>query len=209
MQIPLEISFREVEKTETLENLINEEASKLEQVHNNLISCRVAIEKPHEHQQSGSPFRVRIDVRVPPGHELVVKQGLADYDMHAPLHAIIKDAFESSRRRLKKLVAQQRGEIKKHPQQETTAVVHKLFPEDDYGFLRTVDGQEVYFHRNSVLHNDFDRLKIGTGVRFVAEAGEKGLQASTVQIVDKPGARISESDESKPEPPLGWEDKEL
>ena len=34
---------------------------------------------------------------------------------------------------------------------------------------------EVYFHRNSVLHDDFDRLTIGMGVRYVAEDGEKGL----------------------------------
>jgi cold shock CspA family protein len=72
------------------------------------------------------------------------------------------------------------------------AVVEKLFPQDGYGFLRTVDGSEVYFHSHSVLHGDFERLEIGSGVRLVAEAGEKGLQASTVEIVDKRGSRIKE-----------------
>jgi cold shock CspA family protein len=46
--------------------------------------------------------------------------------------------------------------------------------------------EEVYFHRNSVLHGEFDRLAIGMGVRYTAEVGEKGLQATSVQIVDKP-----------------------
>jgi cold shock CspA family protein len=82
--------------------------------------------------------------------------------------------------------------------------VYKLFPEEGYGFLKTPDGREIYFHRNSVLNNEYDRLEIGTGVRFVAEVGEKGLQASTVLVVDKPGVRISKVKEPILEPPLGW-----
>jgi cold shock CspA family protein len=63
--------------------------------------------------------------------------------------------------------------------------VSKLFPDEGYGFLETPDGREVYFHRNSVLGADFDRLSIGTEVRFAEEEGEKGLQASTVTVVGK------------------------
>jgi cold shock CspA family protein len=43
----------------------------------------------------------------------------------------------------------------------------------------------VYFHRNSVLHGDFDRLSVGTEVRFSPEDGENGPQASSVQVVGK------------------------
>ena len=65
-------------------------------------------------------------------------------------------------------------------------IVDKLFIEQGYGFIRTIDtSDEVYFHKNSVLHNDFSRIKIGTGVRFVSEIGQKGLQASSVEIIDK------------------------
>ena len=35
--------------------------------------------------------------------------------------------------------------------------------------------------------NDFDRLEIGTGVQWHEEQGDKGPQASTVRIIDKPG----------------------
>jgi cold shock CspA family protein len=47
-------------------------------------------------------------------------------------------------------------------------------------------GEDVYFHKNSVLHNDFGRLTKGTGVRYNEEMGQKGLQASSLKIVDKP-----------------------
>jgi cold shock CspA family protein len=50
------------------------------------------------------------------------------------------------------------------------------------------DERQVYFHRNSVLHGDFERLAIGTEVRFSAEDGDDGPQASSVQIVAKLGA---------------------
>jgi cold shock CspA family protein len=89
---------------------------------------------------------------------------------------------------LERVVDKQRGAVKVHPQQQTQAVVEKIFREQQYGFLRTLDGQQVYFHRNSVLHKHWERLRVGTGVRYIPEVGEKGLQASTVEPIDKPGA---------------------
>jgi cold shock CspA family protein len=74
------------------------------------------------------------------------------------------------------------------------AYVTKLFRDKGYGFIETFEGRELYFHRNSVLHNDFNRLDVGTGVRFVAAEGDDGPQASTIQIVDKPGANLSVPD---------------
>ncbi|MFW5810675.1 MAG: HPF/RaiA family ribosome-associated protein, partial [Thermodesulfobacteriota bacterium] len=38
------------------------------------------------------------------------------------------------------------------------------------------------------------------------EQGEKGPQASTVQIVDKPGVRGPKTDEDPVEPPLDWQE---
>lgn len=187
MKVPLEIAFKGIPHTDEIETLIREEADKLERACRYLISCRVAVEKRQQHQEVGNPYRVRIDITVPPGHELVVKREPSKGDMHDPLEIVIKHAFASAVRQLRKLVEQQRGDVKTHPDQQVKAIVHKLFPQEGYGFLRTVDTQEeVYFHRNSVLHDDFDRLTIGLGVRYTAEVGEKGLQATSVQIVDMP-----------------------
>jgi cold shock CspA family protein len=191
MKVPLEIAFKGIEHTDEIEALIREEADKLERVCHYLIHCRVAIEKRQQHQEVGNPYRVRIDVTVPPGHELVVRREPSHGDMHDPLDIVLKHAFASATRQLRRLVEQQRGAVKVHPDQQVTAVVHKLFPQEGYGFLRRVDTQEeVYFHRNSVLHDEFDQLTIGMGVRYAAEVGEKGLQATSVQIVDTPRAPV-------------------
>jgi len=187
MKVPLEIAFKGIEHADEVETLIREEADKLERVCQYISSCRVAVERRQRHQEVGNPYRVRIDMTVPPGHELVVKREPSKGDMHDPLDIVIKHAFQAAARQLRKLVEQQRGNVKVHPDQQVMAVVHKLFPREGYGFLRTVDTQdEIYFHRNSVLHDDFDRLLIGLGVRYTAVLGEKGLQATSVQIVDKP-----------------------
>ena len=105
-----------------------------------------------------------------------------------PLEALIRRSFDSARRELEKIVDKQRGEIKIPAQQRSQAVIEKIFRDQQYGFLRAIDGQQVYFHRNSVLHNHWERLRVGTIVRYVPEMGEKGLQATTVELVDKRGA---------------------
>ncbi|RJQ62096.1 MAG: HPF/RaiA family ribosome-associated protein [Desulfobacteraceae bacterium] len=194
MRVPLEITFRDVDKTEGLEELIREKATKLEIVCQDMISCRVAIEKPQSHQRSGSPYRVRINMRIPPGHEIVAERKSGEGDLHDPLPKVIRSAFEAADKQLRALNAKRRRDVKSHPKQEVGAVVSKLFPEKGYGFLRSLDGREIYFHRNSIARDEFGRLEVGTGVRFVESMGEEGPQASTVQIVDKPGVSSPKSD---------------
>ena len=186
MQMPLEISYRDVEKTDHIESLVRQKVAKLEQICDYMISCRVAIEQSQQRQQTGNPYRVRIIVRVPPEHEMVVTRVSAKEDREEPLPTVIRKAFEAMRRQLQELVELQRAEVKNHPETEVSALVEKIFPQDDYGFLKTLDGRQVYFHRNSVLHGEFERLEIGTGVRYTEELGEKGPQATTVEIEDKP-----------------------
>jgi cold shock CspA family protein/ribosome-associated translation inhibitor RaiA len=188
MQGPIELSFKGIQKTKDVEDLIYEKVAKLEQICDHMISCRITVEKPQRYQRTGSPFRVCIDMTITPGHELVVKHKSTEGNLHDPLPSVLREAFNAALRQLKELVQRQQGEVKTHFEQQPAAFVAKIFPEEKYGFLKTVNGREIYFHKNSVLHNDFDHLEVGMGVRFVAELGEKGPQASTVEIVDKQGA---------------------
>jgi cold shock CspA family protein/ribosome-associated translation inhibitor RaiA len=187
MQEPLEIVFRDVPRTEALENLISEEIGKLEKVHTNITGARVAVEKRQSHQWGGSPLLVRVELHVPPSHHLVAEHCPGEGGRHDSLETIIRSTFKAARRRLSKLVEKERGETKTHPEQELRGVVTKLFPEEGYGFLESIEGREVYFHKNSVLQDGFDSLEIGTGVAFTEETGASGPQASTVRVVDSRG----------------------
>jgi hypothetical protein len=48
---------------------------------------------------------------------------------------------------------------------------------ENHGFVETSGGEEIYFHRNSVI-GSFDDLSVGNEVRLVISEteGEKGLQ---------------------------------
>jgi cold shock CspA family protein len=62
-----------------------------------------------------------------------------------------------------------------------------MFTDQGYGFIRNLEGREIYFHRNAVLGEEFDNLKIGAGVRWTEQEGDKGSQASSVRVVDQRG----------------------
>ena len=194
MQVPVEVSFRGVERTHAMERLIDEQAAKLEQLCDHIVSLRVSVEKLQEHQKIGNPFRVRAIARIPPGHELVAARDPTERDLHDPLDKVIRETFHALGRQVKEVNERQKRHVKRHPEQETMGVISKLFPREGYGFILTPEGQEVYFHQNSVLHRDYERLVIGAGVRYHEEMGEKGAQASTVELVDKPAGNLARGD---------------
>jgi cold shock CspA family protein len=86
------------------------------------------------------------------------------------------------RRRLQDYSRQQEGSIKSI-QKMAEGTVKEIFPDEGYGFLESTDDRQIYFNGASVLDGHFSRLRVGTGVRFAEETGEKGPQASTVKIV--------------------------
>ena len=183
MQVPLEIAFRDDTKSEPVETLIREKVDKLHQICDYMTSCRVVVAKPQEHQRTGNPYRVRVDIRVPPGHQVVVKREPGEGDMHEPLEAVVRDVFDSAWRSLKELTEKQRGDVKKHPEQEAVAIVEDIARDEEYGFLKTIDGRRIYFHANSVLNEDWDNLRLGASVRFDWEMGNDGPQATSVHVI--------------------------
>ena len=110
MQLPLDISYRGVEKSDQLDALIRDKASRLDRFCDHISRCDVVVEQPNHAQHSGNPFRVRIDVTVPPGHELVADERQNAHEMHEPLSKVINDAFKAMERQLKTLVEKQRRE---------------------------------------------------------------------------------------------------
>lgn len=183
MKIPLQITFQDIPPSDAVEAKIREAAAKLEKFYPDIMSCRAVVSAPQKRQRTGKHYHVRLDVSVP-GKELVVNREPGDRDAHVDIYVAIRDAFTAMERMLRDHSRQKQGMIK----QDVTAPhgrVSKLFPKEGYGFIETPGGAEIYFHRNSVLNNGFSKLKAGTEVRYAEEEGEKGPQASTVEIVGK------------------------
>jgi len=183
MQTPLQIAFRGLEGSEATRGLIEEKVVWLEQYYDRITGCRVVVEAPHRHHRHGNQYLVRIDLKVPAG-EIVVNREPPQRSESRDLVVAIRDAFDAARRKLEEHVRRHRQEVKNH-EPPPHARVSQLFAEEDYGFLTTADGREVYFHRRAVLNGGFDELAVGSEVSFVEEAGDKGPQASTVRPVGR------------------------
>ena len=119
MTIPLEISFRGIESNEAVKNLIRQQVARLERVCNYMVSCRVSLERRSE--QARSPYLVRIDIKIPPSHQLIIKETSTVGNKEQPLATVIRQAFDSARRKLDKLVDLQHGKVKSH-------ISHKAVP---------------------------------------------------------------------------------
>ncbi|MBD3242079.1 MAG: HPF/RaiA family ribosome-associated protein [Chitinivibrionales bacterium] len=189
MNVPVTISFRNMPKPQYLEDLIREKSQKLEEFCDYVSSCRVSIEKVNVYQSKGRPYRIRLDITVPPGHEIVVDRDPNRGDPHISLESDIRDAFGAAYRQVKELKQKQNRHVKTHPQQQPEAIVEQVPDVDGTGTLRTLDGRAVVFHRNSVLHHELERLNRGTAVWFAEDPESELPRATTVRIIEKPGVK--------------------
>jgi ribosomal subunit interface protein len=183
MQVPLEIVFHNVDRSAAVEEAVRERVAKLEKFVHDIISCRVTIEAPHRHQQQGNLYAVRIDLRYP-GSELVANRSPTADHAHEDVYVALRDAFKAARRQLQDYQRVRRGDVKPH-KSPPHAVIANIDRARGCGRLRTPDGREIYFHRNSVVNADFDGLEPDMEVRFSEEAGDEGPQASSVHLMGK------------------------
>lgn len=59
--------------------------------------------------------------------------------------------------------------------------IKRLVRDRGFGFIRSADGQEIFFHRTSLQNLSFDSLREGEKVEFEMEQGEKGPRAISVR----------------------------
>lgn len=177
MQRPLEVIFRNMPHSPELEAEVREHAERLERFFDHVTGCQVIVEAPHHHHRQGNLYVVRIHISVP-RRELVVDRDPGRDHAHEDVHVALRDAFDKARRQLEDYVRELRGDVKHH-EPPAHGRITRLF--EDYGFIATPDGREIYFHQHSVLGEPFEALEVGHEVQFVEEAGDEGPQAASVR----------------------------
>jgi ribosome-associated translation inhibitor RaiA len=100
MKAPLQITFRDVPRSTEIEDRIRAKAAKLDRFYDRITGCRVVVDAPHRHRQSGNLFHVRIDLSVP-GDEIVVNREPHKHQQHEELTVAIRDAFKAAERQLR------------------------------------------------------------------------------------------------------------
>lgn len=183
MQVPLQITYNNMGKSEALETAIRKRVDKLVRKYAQIISCHVVVDAPLQSQRKGGLYRVRVDINCPEGKVAVNREPPAKRQAHGDVYVALRDAFNAADRQLDQYSCRRRGQVKTH-EETPYGQISYLSPMEDYGKITSPDNREIYFHRNSVLNADFDSLTIGTRVRFTEVAGDKGPQASSVRIVD-------------------------
>lgn len=181
--IPLQVIFRHLDVSEALEAKVREKIDKLGQFYPSIDSCRVVIEQLHKHHHQGNHFRVLIDLKVP-GHELLAGREPDQNPAYTDAHVALRDAFRAMRRQLEDLVRHQQGHTKHH-EEKPHGHITEISPDKSFGRIQSVDGRWLYFHRNSLMGEDLDKLQVGTPVYYVEDMGEQGPQASSVYPVGK------------------------
>ncbi len=104
MQIPIDITFRDMTPSPALEATVRDWASRLDHVLP-LQRCSVVVEMPHKHHHKGTPFSVHVSITIP-GHSVSVSRG--GHAEYQDPYLAVGDAFRAARRELLDFVAQRR-----------------------------------------------------------------------------------------------------
>ena len=184
METPPDVTFRDVEPSDMHRDKIRDEIDKLERYFDRITSCRVVVEQPHKHAEHGNPYRVGIRLGVPT-KQLVVNREPRQGAERQSLDAAITDAFQAMRRQLEQYVEQMRRGRQKGGDPVKHGKVVRLMPDESYGFIRTPDGRDVYFHENTVSSATLDDLHAQHPVWFTEEEGDKGPMAREVHLMEE------------------------
>jgi cold shock CspA family protein len=172
-----------MDPSDSVQRAVEKKVAKLEAICNCITSCRVIIEAPHRHHRRGKLFHVRIDMNVP-GSEIIIDRNRHDRKSHEDVYVGIRDAFDAARVNLESYVRRRKMNVKTHEVFSHGKII-RVMPEEDYGFIETSDGREIYFHVNSFIGKAGERIEPGLEVRFFEEEGNEGPQASSVIPIGK------------------------
>ncbi|MBX3519353.1 MAG: HPF/RaiA family ribosome-associated protein [Xanthobacteraceae bacterium] len=188
MQVPLEISYHNIDKSETAEDAIRSHVADLEEIYDRITSCRVRVDQRAKNESRSIPPVVRIELRIP-GHKNIVVAHEPDHLLRKyqspDLYNAINEAFRIAEERLQEL-----KEMREPSTRATAAAgevqflgqVAEIYPLQDYGYLMNKDGALLYFHRNSILAGNFDYLVRGAEAYYVEENGDTGPLAKKVWV---------------------------
>ena len=180
MQTQPQVSFDDLPVDEQVRDAALDHVAALERLWDRITGCHVVIAQPHRHQRQGRLYSVRVELVVPGGEIVVNREHPRDH-AHEDVFVALRDAFRAAERRLEDHVRQLQGAEKAHGERPHGRI-SQLFPIEGYGFIKTADGRDVYFHRNALSDPDFRVADVGTPVSFTEEEGDNGPQAAAVHV---------------------------
>lgn len=181
MDEALEIAFHNLPSSAAVEAAIRERFAKLERLYDRVVACSVSVESLHRQHRSGNLYEVHIDILVPGAEIVASKPPSKARDRYAnpDVYVSLREAFDAAERQVKRFKRQKREDLQPG---EVLVVgrVAETHPDQDWGYLLGNDGTLLYFHRNAVLEDGFDKLQRGDVVHYIESMGETGPTAVKV-----------------------------
>ena len=66
-----------------------------------------------------------------------------------------------------------------------SGIIQRLIGERGFGFIKSDDGQDLFFHRSELQRVAFDSLKEGQTVEFEKSDTARGLKAVNIKLIEK------------------------
>lgn len=98
MQVPVQISFRDMPVSDAVEAACWAEAEKLDRFYDRITACRIVVAEASRDGPGGNTFQVRIELAVPDGDIIVNRDPPAHH--HDDVRIAVREAFARARRRL-------------------------------------------------------------------------------------------------------------
>jgi len=181
MKLPLQITFRHLEHSPSLEARIRELASKLDRFSAHIMRCHVIVQASHHHHHRGVLYDCHLDITVP-DVEIGIRRAHPGSHSHEDPYVALRDVFRAARRKLEDYERKRRRPVRTYVELPAGRI-HELDSERSFGRIQTADGRLVYFHRTSVVGYRFEDLTTGIQVHFSEEGGDSGPQARTVHVI--------------------------
>jgi ribosomal subunit interface protein len=111
MALPLQITFRHMDPSPALEARVRQRATELDQFFERITSCRVFVERGHQHHHQGNLFDVHVTISLPRSQVVAGRTHRVSH-AHEDPYVAVRDAFDAVRRQLEEHLRALRDDTK-------------------------------------------------------------------------------------------------
>jgi cold shock CspA family protein/ribosome-associated translation inhibitor RaiA len=182
MQSPANITFRHMQASPEVRQDIETRIADLEKFHHHVVSCNVVVTGPSNRHEHGQEFHVQLTVQVP-GEDIAVSDSLGQSEATQDLNLLLHSVFEVADRKLREQARMMGGREVKHHAEILHGKIDRIFEGEGYGFIKSDDGNDVYFEEDNLTNSSWEKLRVDMKVRFREGDGDKGPYAMNVHVM--------------------------
>jgi ribosome-associated translation inhibitor RaiA len=114
MQTQLQIAFEGVDRSESIEERIREEAASLDHIDQRITSARVVVAKSQHRHHKGEPYQIRIHLTVPGAADINVSHESSAVKHDDDILVAVHHAFRAAHRQLEDMLRKRDARVKTH-----------------------------------------------------------------------------------------------